>query len=93
MLLGLAVLLLVIGQPNAAAEPNVQTLRLVGRSNVEAYNVTLAQSDRQWLKQHGPLPVGLRKCHVVRVNIGAPHQAQELHIWLSGCIGLPKDQK
>ncbi|MBO5391349.1 MAG: hybrid sensor histidine kinase/response regulator, partial [Pseudomonas sp.] len=57
--MGLAGLLLVLGQPNAAAEPNVQLLRLVGRSNVDAYNVTLAQSDRHWLKQHGPLRLGI----------------------------------
>lgn len=37
----------------------MQLLRLVGRSNVDAYNVTLAQSDRQWLKQHGPLRLGI----------------------------------
>ena len=31
----------------------------MGRSNVEAYSVALEPSDRQWLKQHGPLRLGI----------------------------------
>ena len=52
-------MLLVPGQPNAATDPQVQTLHLLGRSNVEAYNAVLEQSDRQWLKQHGILRLGI----------------------------------
>ena len=43
----------------AAADPQVQTLHLMGRSNVEAYSVVLDPSDRQWLKQHGTLRLGI----------------------------------
>lgn len=57
--LGLIALLLVLGRPNAAADPPVQPLRLLGRSNVEAYSVVLTASDWQWLKQQGPLRLGV----------------------------------
>jgi two-component system sensor histidine kinase EvgS len=52
-------LLLVLGQPIAAADQSVQTLRLLGRSSVEAYSVVLAPSDWQWLKHHRPLRLGI----------------------------------
>ncbi|MFP3518638.1 transporter substrate-binding domain-containing protein [Pseudomonas sp. SIMBA_077] len=52
MLLGLSL-------PCAVAQPVVQPLQLLGRSNVEAYNVILEASDWQWLKQHGTLRLGI----------------------------------
>ena len=57
--MGLIRLLLAQGLAVAAAEPQVQTLHLMGRSSVEAYSVVLEPSDRQWLKQHGPLRLGI----------------------------------
>ena len=57
--MGLIGLLLAQGLAVAAAEPQVQTLHLMGRSSVEAYSVVLEPSDRQWLKQHGPLRLGI----------------------------------
>ena len=57
--LGLAGLLLVLGQYVAAAETSVQTLRLLGRSSVEEYSVVLEPSEVQWLKQQGPLRLGI----------------------------------
>ena len=50
--------MLVLGQPDAFAEPPAQTLHLLGRSSVEGYSVMLEASDKQWLKQHGPLRLG-----------------------------------
>ena len=57
--MGIIGLLLAQGLAVAAAEPQVQTLHLMGRSSVEAYSVVLEPSDRQWLKQHGPLRLGI----------------------------------
>lgn len=57
--LGLVGLLLVLGQHNASAETSVQTLRLLGRSSVEAYSAVLEPSDVQWLRQNGPLRLGI----------------------------------
>jgi len=57
--MGLIGLLLAQGLAVAAAEPQVQTLHLMGRSSVEAYSVVLEPSVRQWLKQHGPLRLGI----------------------------------
>ena len=37
----------------------MQTLRLLGRSSVEEYSVVLEPSDGQWLKQQGPLRLGI----------------------------------
>ena len=53
------VLLLVPALLNAASDPPVPTLHLLGRSNVEAYSLALEPHDRQWLKQHGPLRLGI----------------------------------
>ena len=57
--MGLIGLLLAQGLAIAATEPQVQTLHLMGRSSVDAFNVVLEPSDRQWLKQHGPLRLGI----------------------------------
>ncbi len=44
---------------HAWAEPQVQNMRLLGRSNVDAYQVKLEQADWQWLKQKGTLNLGI----------------------------------
>lgn len=43
----------------ARAEPQVQSMRLLGRSNVDAYQLALEQTDRNWLKQKGTLHLGI----------------------------------
>ena len=43
----------------AWAEPQVQSMRLLGRSNVDAYQLALGQADRDWLKQKGTLHLGI----------------------------------
>ena len=59
VLQGLLITLFVLGLPCAVAEPATPTLQLLGRSNVEAYNVVLEAPDWQWLKQHGTLRLGV----------------------------------
>ena len=54
---GLLFVLLILSSPCVIAQP--QSLQLLGRSNVEAYNVVLEASDWQWLKQHGALRLGI----------------------------------
>lgn len=56
---GLLIMLLMLSLPCAVAQPTVQPLQLLGRSNVEAYSVKLEVSDWQWLKQHGTLRLGI----------------------------------
>lgn len=53
------VLLLMFGWPQAHAEVSVQTLQLLGRSNVEDYNVVLEAADKRWLQQKGVLKLGV----------------------------------
>ena len=43
----------------AWAEPHVQSMRLLGRSNVQAYQLALEQADAHWLKQKGTLHLGI----------------------------------
>ena len=50
---------LVFGWPQAFADPSVQTLQLLGRSNVEEYNVALEAADEHWLEQKGVLRLGV----------------------------------
>ena len=52
-------LLLVFLWPNTAQSAPVQTFQLLGRSNVEGYNVVLEPVDWQWLKQKGTLRLGV----------------------------------
>ena len=47
---GLLLLLFMLGLPCTLATPAIPTLKLLGRSNVEAYNVLLEAPDWQWLK-------------------------------------------
>lgn len=56
---GLLIVSLVLGWPYALAQPTVQSLQLLGRSNVEAYSVVLEAPDWQWLKQHDTLRLGI----------------------------------
>ena len=56
---GLLLLLFMLGLPCTLATPAIPTLKLLGRSNVEAYNVLLEAPDWQWLKQHGTLRLGV----------------------------------
>ncbi|MFJ7885457.1 transporter substrate-binding domain-containing protein [Pseudomonas sp. NPDC096917] len=56
---GLLILVFVLGLPCAVAESVIPTLQLLGRSNVEAYNVVLEAQDWQWLKQRGTLRLGV----------------------------------
>ena len=44
---------------SVAAQASVQTLQLLGRSNVEDYSVVLEPADKQWLSQKGTLRLGV----------------------------------
>ena len=44
---------------SVAAQASVQTLQLLGRSNVEEYSVVLEPADKQWLSKKGTLRLGV----------------------------------
>lgn len=60
--------------PCASAEAPVPTLTLLGRSQVEAYSVALDASDRQWLRQHNPLRLGVSSPDYAPFDISANGQ-------------------
>jgi len=66
--------MLAFGIQPVSANASVDILTLLGRSQVEAYSVTLETSDREWLKQHSTLRLGVSAPDYAPFDISANGQ-------------------